>query len=50
MVELGISNNKGDEYITFKKIPTSLIEILCSDSKWRSLDEWDVLFDEPKII
>jgi len=45
-----IANNKGDEYVTFKKIPTSDIEILCPDKKWRPLNEWDVVFDEPKII
>jgi len=44
-----ILNNKGDEYVTFKKVSTNDLEILCPDNKWRPLNEWDVIFDEPKI-
>lgn len=43
-----IKNNKGDEYVTFNEIPTSNIDILCPDNKWRPLNDWDVIFNEPK--
>lgn len=42
-----IRNNKGDEYITFKKIPSSELEVLTPNNDWVNLDKWDVIFDEP---
>lgn len=45
-----IANNKGDEYITFKPIPSTDLEILSSDGSWQPLDSWNVVFDEPLNI
>lgn len=42
-----IKNNKGVEYITFRKIPSSDLEVLTNKEDWKPLDEWDVIFDEP---
>lgn len=41
-----IANNNGAEYITFDKIPTSILEILTYDG-WKKLDKWNVIFNEP---
>lgn len=42
-----IRNNKGDEYITFKNIPSSELEILTLNNGWQPLNNWNVIFDEP---
>lgn len=42
-----IKNNKGDEYITFKEVPSSSLEVLTNNGEWKPLDSWDVIFDEP---
>jgi hypothetical protein len=41
-----ITNNKGDEYITFEKVPTSQLEILTNVGTWEPLNKWNVIFDE----
>lgn len=43
-----ILKNKGDEYITFKNVPSSDLEIMTSDGLWIPLNDWDVIFDEKK--
>lgn len=43
-----ILKNKGDEYITFKNVPSSDLEIMTNDSLWIPLNDWDVIFDEKK--
>jgi hypothetical protein len=42
-----IVNNKGDEYITFKNVPSSDLEVMTMDGGWQPLDSWNVIFDEP---
>ena len=42
-----IKNNKGDEYVTFKNIPASNLEIMDGKNNWHPLNEWNVVFDEP---
>jgi predicted GNAT family acetyltransferase/8-oxo-dGTP pyrophosphatase MutT (NUDIX family) len=42
-----ISDNKGDEYITFDNIPASALELMIPDGSWMPLDKWDVVFNEP---
>jgi hypothetical protein len=42
-----IVNNKGDEYITFKNIPSSDLEVMTMGGGWQPLDSWNVIFDEP---
>ena len=42
-----IKNNKGDEYITFKEVPASSLEVLTNNGEWKPLDNWNVIFDEP---
>lgn len=42
-----ILNNKGDEYITFKNVPSSDLEIMTKNGEWQPLDNWNVIFDEP---
>ena len=42
-----IKDNKGHEYITFENIPSSDLEISTSYG-WQPLNNWDVIFDEPK--
>lgn len=41
-----IANNKGYEYITFKNIPSSDLEVMTVGG-WQPLDAWNVIFDEP---
>jgi len=48
MLSPRIKNNKGDEYITFDAIPSTKLEILTKNSGWQSLNDWNVIFDEPK--
>jgi hypothetical protein len=45
-----ISKNKGEEYITFKKIPSSELEIKTMDGSWKPLNNWNVIFDEPFVV
>lgn len=45
-----ISKNKGEEYITFKKIPSSELEIKTMDGSWKPLNNWNVIFDEPLVV
>jgi hypothetical protein len=45
-----ISKNKGEEYITFKKIPSSELEIKTMDGSWKPLSNWNVIFDEPLVV
>lgn len=42
-----IVNNKGDEYISFKNIPSSDLEVMTINNGWQPLNNWDVVFDEP---
>lgn len=42
-----IVNNKGDEYITFKNVPSSDLEVMTMGGGWQPLDSWNVIFDEP---
>ena len=42
-----IKNNKGDEYISFKEVPSSSLEVLTNNGEWKLLDNWNVIFDEP---
>jgi len=42
-----IKNNKGDEYITYNKIPSSDLDILTRHNGWQPLIKWDPIFDEP---
>ena len=42
-----IVNNKGDEYITFKNVPSSDLEVMAMGGGWQPLDSWNVIFDEP---
>ncbi len=44
-----IRNNKGDEYITFKNVLSSDLEIMTVNGSWQPLDSWNVVFDEPLI-
>ena len=46
-ISMRIVNNKGDEYITFKKIPASDLEVMTNNGDWKPLNSWDVIFDEP---
>jgi len=41
-----IKNNKGDEYVTFKEVPSNLLEILVPTG-WESLDNWDIITNKP---
>jgi hypothetical protein len=41
-----IRNNKGDEYVTFKSIPVSELEVFYN-GEWKSLVTWNVIFNEP---
>jgi len=41
-----IRNNKGDEYITFNKVPVSKLEVLTPTGNWNPLSSWNVIFDE----
>jgi hypothetical protein len=42
-----IVNNKGDEYITFKNVPSSELEVMTMGDSWQPLDTWNVIFNEP---
>lgn len=42
-----IVNNKGDEYITFKNVPSSDLEVMTMGDGWQPLVSWNVIFDEP---
>jgi hypothetical protein len=42
-----ISNNKGDEYVTFNPVSSLNLEIMANDGTWHLLDRWDVVFNEP---
>ena len=42
-----IKDNKGYEFITFKPIPVSDLEIKTSTNGWQPLEKWDVIFNEP---
>lgn len=42
-----ILKNKGHEYITFKKIPSSELEIRTNNGSWKPLNDWNIIFDEP---
>ncbi len=42
-----IMNNAGDEYISFKDVSSSVLEVLAGNGSWYPLDSWDVIFDEP---
>ena len=42
-----IYKNNGYEYITYDKIPSSKLEILTSNGDWKSLDSWNIIFNEP---
>lgn len=42
-----IVNNKGDEYVTFKNVPSIDLEVMTTDGNWQPLDNWNVIFDEP---
>ena len=42
-----IVNNKGDEYITFKNVPSLNLEVMAFKGGWQPLDNWNVIFDEP---
>ena len=42
-----IMNNKGDEYITFKNVPSSELEVMTMSGGWQPLNTWNVIFDEP---
>ena len=44
-----IVDNKGDEYVSFDTVPTSVLEIKTKWGKWEPLDSWDVIFDEPML-
>lgn len=44
-----IRDNKGYEYVTFDKLPTSKLDILTPDGNWVSLDGWNVVFNEPMV-
>lgn len=43
-----IKNNSGTEYITFDEVKSNELEVLSKDGNWYKLDEWNVIFDEPK--
>ncbi len=43
-----ISDNKGDEYVTFEPVSTSRLEIFVPDGSWQPLENWDVIYDEVK--
>lgn len=43
-----IRNNSGDEYIAFKPISSNDLEILIPSGEWKPLNNWDVVFNEPK--
>lgn len=45
-----ILKNKGYEYITFKKIPSSELEIRTENGSWKPLNNWNVIFDEPLVV
>lgn len=45
-----ITNNKGDEFITFKPVVSNNLEILSKDNNWQPLSKWDIIFDEPKNL
>lgn len=42
-----IVNNKGDEYITFEKIQSSVLDVMTMSGEWQPLNNWNVIFDEP---
>jgi hypothetical protein len=42
-----IINNKGIEYVTFKNVLSSDLEVLSKNGNWYPLDGWNVIFDEP---
>lgn len=42
-----IRNNKGYEYITFKNVQLSDLEVMTMSAGWQPLDSWNVIFDEP---
>jgi hypothetical protein len=42
-----ILNNRGYEYITFKNVPLSELEVMTMGGDWQPLDSWNVIFDEP---
>tara|TARA_R110000851_G_scaffold213766_1_gene366365 strand:+ start:9142 stop:9501 length:360 start_codon:yes stop_codon:yes gene_type:complete len=44
-----ILNNNGCEYITFKKVPSTDLEILTPLNGWKDLNSWDVVFNEIKL-
>jgi len=41
-----IKNNKGVEYVTFKPVPSSNLEILTVNNEWKPLEKWNVIYDE----
>lgn len=42
-----IVNNKGDEYITYKHVPSYVLDVMTNENTWQPLDNWNVIFNEP---
>lgn len=44
-----ILKNNGDEYITFKNVPSSDLEIMTDKGLWIPLNDWDVLSESKSV-
>lgn len=42
-----ISKNKDYEYVTYKKVNSTQLEVMTANNGWQPLDKWNVIFDEP---